>query len=74
MDVLLRIMASRECVPSGLVDALHILQDLIPRLDHATNVDGVILRIDVLKRTLVNLGVDDFTLDFHYLVDLLTLL
>ena len=58
----------------GLVDALHILQDLIPRLDHATNVDGVILRIDVLKRTLVNLGVDDFTLDFHYLVDLLTLL
>ena len=58
----------------GLVDALHILQDLIPRLDHATNVDGVILRIDVLKRTLVNLGVDDFTLDFHYLVDLHTLL
>ena len=58
----------------GLVDALHILQDLIPRLDHATNIDSVILRIDVLKRTLVNLGVDDFTLDFHYLVDLLTLL
>ena len=58
----------------GLVDTLHILQDLIPRLDHATNVDGVILRIDVLKRTLVNLGVDDFTLDFHYLVDLHTLL
>lgn len=51
---------------ADIVNALNIVEDLIHRLDSLNDpdcVEGIALRLDVLKRYFVNVGIDDRTLD-----------
>ncbi len=50
----------------GNVDALNIIEDIIPRLDSLTDpecVEGLAIRLEVLKRYLINIEIDDITLE-----------
>ena len=50
---------------ADLVNALNIVEDLIHRIDSLNDpdcVEGISLRLDVLKRYFVNIGIDDITL------------
>ena len=57
---------SSEAVANvDLVNALKIVEDLIHRIDSLNDpdcVEGISLRLDVLKRYFVNVGIDDNTL------------
>ena len=50
---------------ADLVNALNIVEDLLRRIDSLNDpdcVEGISLRLDVLKRYFVNIGIDDNTL------------
>ena len=57
--------SSEAVVNADLVNALNIVEDLIHRIDSLNDpdcVEGISLRLDVLKRYFVNVGIDDNTL------------
>ena len=58
--------ASTHPTNDEIVGILNIIEDIIPRLNSLSDpdyVEGMALRFDVLKRYLVNTGIDDNTLE-----------
>jgi hypothetical protein len=59
--------ANMAALNEGIVAALNIIEDIIPRLGSLTVTDpecveGLGIRIEVLKRYLINIEIDDITL------------
>ena len=62
---------SNSSINDEIIAALNVIEDIIPRLNSLGDPDcvqGIALRCEVLKRHLVNIGIDDTTLELIDLV------
>ena len=59
------IMAEEAVANADLVNALNAIDDIMHRIDSLNDpdcVEGISLRLDMLKRYFVNIGIDDITI------------